>query len=230
MNANIKTARIVAVFFIIALILPSVMMKLVDSFLDAPNYLAAISENETQVIVGALIELVNGILIAGIGIAMYPILKPHNISIALWYAGFRIVEFATHVINVNNTLSLVSLSRESVQAGAPDADYFQTLGNSLLAGRHWDFLTYALVYCAGALMFYYLLYRSKLVPRWISAWGFVAVLLCLTAAILGFFGLSYQSTTYILLAAPIALNELTLSIWLIVKGFNSSASAYGPAK
>ncbi|MFC1996821.1 DUF4386 domain-containing protein [Chloroflexota bacterium] len=181
-------------------------------------------------IIGALINLVNGLLIAGIGIAMYPILKPHNSSIALWYAGFRIVEFVTHVINVNGTLSILSLSREYAGAVAPDAVYFQTLGNSMLAYRDWDYLTYGIVFCSGALMFYYLLYRSKLVPRWISIWGFIAVLLYLTAALLGIFGLSYQSTTFILLVAPIALNELTLSIWLITKGFNPSTNVSGAAK
>lgn len=103
-------------------------MKIVDIYFDAPNYLTSITENETQVIIGGLVEFVNGLLIAGIGIAMYPILKPHSISNALWYAGFRFVEFATHVINVNNTLSLVSLSREYVKAGVPDTGYFQTLG------------------------------------------------------------------------------------------------------
>lgn len=100
----------------------------------------------------------------------------------------------------------------------------------MLAYRHWDFLMYTLVYCAGAFLFYYLLYRSKLVPRLLSVWGFIAVLLCLTAALWGFFGLSYKSTTYFLLAAPIALNELTLAIWLIIKGFNPSTIASRHAK
>jgi hypothetical protein len=229
MNSK-NTARIVAVLFIVALILPTPIMKLVDSILDNPDYLASVSENETQVIIGSLVELVNGILVAGIGIAMFPILRLHSASIALWYASFRVVEFVTHVVNVIGTLPLIPLSREYVKAGAVEASYSQALGNLILAERDWNYLIYVVVFCTGALMFYYSLYKSRLVPRFLSVWGLVATLALLTAGILGMFGLDYKSMLFMILAAPIALNELTLSIWLIVKGFNPTAIASGPAE
>ena len=83
-----------------------------------------------------------------------------------------------------------------------------------------------IVFNLGALMFYYLLYQSKLVPRFLSVWGLVGVTLSLAAGLLAMFGLVILlSTISILLVLPIALNEIVLAVWLIVKGFNSSAIA-----
>ena len=76
-------------------------------------------------------------------------------------------------------------------------------------------------YCLGALIFYYLLYQSKLVPRWLSAWGLIGATLLLTRVPLSWFVFDPLSTS--LLAIPIIVNELVLAYWLIVKGFDSPA-------
>ena len=135
------------------------------------------------------------------------------------------------VVSVISTLSLLPLSQGFVKAGAPDASYFQTLGTSLVAVRDWtDLLGPMIVFGLGALMFYYLLYQSKLVPRFLSVWGLIGVALVLTGALLDMFGYSRFSTIPILLWLPIASNEMFLAIWLIVKGFNSSAIVSESAK
>lgn len=69
-------------------------------------------------------------------------------------------------------------------------------------------------------MFYYLLYQTKLVPRWLSAWGLIAVVLVLTWNLLETFGISFN--VGIIFGLPIILNEIFLGIWLIVKGFDAS--------
>jgi hypothetical protein len=74
-----------------------------------------------------------------------------------------------------------------------------------------------------------LLYQSKLIPRWLSGWGLIGATLILLTGLLGFFGLSLESTTTTILAAPIALQEMVFAVWLIVKGFNPSAIASGSA-
>jgi hypothetical protein len=76
-----------------------------------------------------------------------------------------------------------------------------------------------------ALILNYMLYQSRLVPRFISVWGLIGALLMLAAGLLGMFGLSRFSTITILLTLPLALNEMVLAVWLIVKGFNSSGFA-----
>ena len=74
----------------------------------------------------------------------------------------------------------------------------------------------------SALILYTLLYQSRLVPRWLSAWGFIGGVMVLTAGVLRLFGESSTSPTSILLTVPIGINEMVLAVWLIVRGFNSS--------
>ncbi|GAH30840.1 unnamed protein product [marine sediment metagenome] len=172
-----------------------------------------------------------GAAVVGIAVMMFPILKQHNKNIALGYVGSRIIECKIIVVSEIILLSLLTLSQEYVKAGAPDASYFQTLGTLLLAVGDWTHLLgINIVFGLGALILNYLLYKSKLVPRWISAWGFIGATLLLAAGLLGMFGLSSWSTISIFLALPIASQEMFLAVWLIVKGFNSSAIASESAK
>jgi hypothetical protein len=83
----------------------------------------------------------------------------------------------------------------------------------------------AIVFPLGAIMFYIVLYQSKLIPRWISVWGLVAVVLHLLATgIADMFSLmSSMSTLQNVLNFPIFLQEMVMAVWLIVKGFNAVA-------
>jgi hypothetical protein len=154
---------------------------------------------------------------------LFPILRKYNEALALGYVGFRLLEGVLFIAGVLGALSQLSLSQEYINAGAPNASYFQTLGNSVQAVINWTTLIYIIVFTLGALMFYYVLYRSKLIPRFISAWGFIAAALLLIGALLGMFGLIALPQVMIFLGPPIALNEIVLAGWLIVKGFNPSA-------
>ena len=79
--------------------------------------------------------------------------------------------------------------------------------------------------------YYYVFYQSKLIPRWLSGWGFLGAALSLAAALLTIFGQIIPfSTVFILLNFPIGVQEMVLAAWLIVKGFNSSAIASQSAK
>jgi hypothetical protein len=79
-------------------------------------------------------------------------------------------------------------------------------------------------FCLGALMYYILFYQSRLIPRWLSGFGIVAIILMTAACVLALFS-GNRITSYIPLAAPIALQEMVLAVWLIVKGFNPPVSA-----
>ncbi len=171
------------------------------------------------------------VAIAGIGLVIYPVLKQHNASIAILYVGSRLTEGILIIVGQASMLSLLTLSQEFVKAGAPDASYFQTLGELLPAAREWVGMLMFIVFCLGALLFYYLLYQSKLIPRWLSGFLFLGVILAFPAALLTLFGLlEVRSTIDISMQIPLMLSELTLAVWLIVKGFNSSAVASGSAK
>ena len=77
-------------------------------------------------------------------------------------------------------------------------------------------------FCLGAFMYYYLFFQSRLVPRWLSAFGIVAIILMFAACVLSLFS-GDPITGYIPLVLPIAVQEMVLAVWLIVKGFNPSA-------
>ena len=224
MNSNRKAAIIVGVLFIIATVAPLLSLSF-TRHIDTPDYLINVSANATQVIIGALFELIMAFAVAGIAITIYPILKKHNEALAIGYVGARIIEGVLFIVAVIGLLSLLTLSQEFVKAGAPDASYFQSLGTLLLAARDWaGHVLGSIVFPLGALILNYLLYQSKLVPRFISVWGLIGALLALTEGLLLMFGLIDPfSTNAILLNLPIAVNEMVLAVWLIVKGFNPSA-------
>ena len=127
-------------------------------------------------------------------------------------------------------LTLLTLSQEFVNAGSPDVSYFQTLGTLLQAVREWSGGVCAtIVFSLSALMLNYILYRSKLIPRLISGWGFIGAVLYLASGFLPYVRVWYALTIYSM-EILLALQEMVLAVWLIVKGFNPSAIASGSAK
>jgi hypothetical protein len=121
------------------------------------------------------------------------------------------------------------LSREYVAAGAPNASGFQALGALLLKGGDPLSALAGTIFCVGALMLYYMFYKSNLIPRWISVWGFIAIALHLATCILILLDLqSTFSMVNTMMNLPIALQEMVMAVWMIVKGFNSAAVASLP--
>jgi hypothetical protein len=122
-------------------------------------------------------------------------------------------------------LSLLTLSQEFVAAAAPNASAFQASGSLLLAVHDWTFvLGPNLMLGVNTMMCSYLLYKSRLVPRFIAVWGLTGATLVFIAGLLELFGVILQVSVWgMLLAMPIASYEMILAVWLIVKGFNSSA-------
>ena len=230
MNSNRKTAIIVGVLFIIALVFDIIGRGIYEPILNAPDFLVNAYPNKIQLIIGILLEFICAPAIVLIPIMLFPILKKYNESIALGYVGFRFLEGILFIFMVINSLSQISLSQDYLNSGTGNASYFQTLGNSIQAENDWATLIYIIVFTLGALMFYYLLYKSKIIPRFISVWGFITAALLLTGALLGMLGLIPLSKVMIFFGPPIALNEIVLSLWLITKGFNSSVIASGSAK
>ena len=226
MISHRKTAIIVGVLFITGTVAGMLSYVFLLPVLNAPDYLISVSANENQVIVGALFTLIMGVALAMVPVMLFPIFKKHNEALALGYVVFRALEFVTGIAGAISTLLLIPLSQEYVQAGAPDASNFQALGTLLLEAYYYSRIMMVIVFFVGALMFYYILYQSKLLPQFISVWGLIGVTLHLAEILLELFGLlpPFSVLTFVL-ALPIAVNEMFLAVWLIVKGFNSSAIA-----
>jgi hypothetical protein len=226
MNTSKKTARIVGVLFIIGTVAGVLSVVFTGPILDDPDYLMKVSADENQIIIGALLVLIMGFALAMVPVVLFPIFKKHNEALALGSVVFRgALEAGAYIAIVISWLLLLTLSQEYVKAGAPDASYFQTLGTLLLEAADSIGQILSIVFSLGALMIYYLFYQSKLIPRWLSVWGLIGAILYLAAPLLGMFGSELE-----ILFAPLALQEMVLAVWLIVKGFNSSAIASGSAK
>ena len=224
MKTHKKTARIVGALFLIAMVTSLLGGIWLETILSAPDYLINLSTNKIQVITGVLLELINGIAVVGIAVMMYPIFKKQDEALALGYVAFRIIEAVIIIAAVISPLSLIALSQEYIQAGASEASNFQTLSTSFLAVRaHLVGQLLGIFFSLAALLFYYLLYQSKLVPRWLSVWGLIGVVSVLIWNLIEIFGISISAG--MIFGLIIISNEIFLGIWLIVKGFNPSAIA-----
>ncbi len=228
MTSDRRIATTTGVLFIIATAASIASNPFLGSTSSA-NYLVDVSANATQVATGALLAFIAAAGSASIAVSMYPILRRHNEGLALGAVGFRLIEGTLYMVGVVFLLSLVTLSKDFVNAGTPNSPYYQTFGALLQAGHLWaSFVTAVLAFGIGGLLYYYIFFQTRLVPRWLSGWGLVAMALLIVAALLIMFDVIVPlSTVQIVLALPIAVQEMALGVWLIVKGFNPSAIAPG---
>lgn len=127
------------------------------------------------------------------------------------------------IFSKTSFLSLITLSQEYIAAGSPENSYFQALGAVALAERDWASQIQVVFFVLSALIFYYVLYKTKLLPRWLFVWGFIAVASLITANVLPVPDLTQGFNPTQLLFLPIFLSEILVAIWLIVKGFNPVA-------
>ncbi len=224
MDSNKKTARIVGILFIIATLAGLLGVIFLGS-LNAPDYLVNVSANGNQIILGAVLMLIMAAAIASIPVMISPIIKKYNGALALGYISFRIIEAVTIIIGAIGMLLLLTLSKQFIAAGAPDASYFQTLGTLLQTlVNNWNSLISTIFFSISALILNYILYRSRLIPRWLAIWGLVGAILHIVGGLLGMFEVVAESSTFgMVFVIPIALEEMVFAVWLIVKGFNLSA-------
>lgn len=218
-----RTARIVGVLILVGYVtygIPDGM--LIQPLLETADPLAAVSANTLQLTIGALIMAINSAAVIGISLFLFSVLKQHNETIALGYVGARVFESIVMIGGIIGLLLLVPVSQEYVQASSADASSLQAVGTLAV---HGNFLAYhiAMIGLAiGSLPFCYLLYQSRLVPRVIAVLGLIGYPALLTLMIVEIFGFG-GGPMLLILYLPGGVFEIGLAVWLLVKGFNSSA-------
>jgi hypothetical protein len=228
MNAIQKSARVAGVLFILATAAGLSGTAVLGSALEAPDFLSSISADGNRILVSALLSFVAACGSAGIAIALYPVLRKFNEGLALGSVGFRLIEAVFYTIGTLCLLALLALSRQAAGAGDQAAIAVQTVGHLLRAAKDLaGFVLGVMAFCIGGVSYYLVFYRTRLIPRWLSGWGLVALVLLFAAAIITLFdGEPYSILgNLVFLAFPIALQELVLAVWLIAKGFNPAAIA-----
>lgn len=213
----------VATLFLVTAAVSIPAAFLLDPILMAPDYLAGIYPNTATVALGALGWSINNIGIVFIAVFMYPLLRKLDETAAVGYLATRIIEGTVMMFGIVATLTLISLSGEFIQAGAPLNSWYQTLGDSLVRARLLGLSGVSLPLLGlGGCIFTWQLFRFKLVPRVISVVGLVGYALVLFAGIASWFGVIDASPqgNVPFLAIPVAVFEIILlPFWLFYRGF-----------
>ncbi|HEX7431194.1 MAG TPA: DUF4386 domain-containing protein [Candidatus Limnocylindrales bacterium] len=213
MSADRKAAAWIGVLYIIGTVGMVLSAVVTDAVLSGSAYLAQVAAEPNRVALGALFMLLAGLALAMVPVVFWPVGRRYNETLAMGYVVFRGgLETIFYVVTALGWLLLIALSKEP-DAG-PIAGFVRTTETVI-----WDQVI-AIPFVLGALMFYFVLYQSRLVPRWLSVWGLVGAVLYIVAPLGSMFGLSLG-----VLMAPLALQEMVMAVWLIAKGFNPSSIA-----
>jgi hypothetical protein len=217
-----KNAVIVGILFIIATAFLFIGEAFYGPVLDTPDYLDTAFPNRIVAAIGILIEFACVLAIPLIPVFAFPVLRKHSEVLALGYVVFRFFEAVLFILIDINKLSLINISQGYLNGSPADSAFYQNMGGFVQAWNIWGFSFYLLIFAIGALIFYTALYQSKLTPRFISVWGFIAAALILISAVLAMFEIDLSSmgaAVELVFVLPIALQEMVLAVWLIAKGF-----------
>jgi len=183
------------------------------------DILVNITKNLTRMRISNLVALINSLGIVVLAVLFYSVFYQQYKIIALVALGCFLAEAITLSVSKIGAYALIPLSQKFVEAGAPEASYFQTLGDFLYNGidrRGYD--VHMFFFCVGGILWYYLLYISASIPQALSIWGFVAIGLLLIPVLSLLYDRDF--TSLLVLGLPYAPYELVLGIWLFIKGFN----------
>ena len=222
-NSQRKIALTAGVLYLLTFV--SIPTLGLYSSIHSPNYILSHGP-DTAVFIGNILEII--VALAGIGtaVALYPVLKKQNEGLALGLVGSRVLEAGTMFTGVAFLLSIVTLK----QSGA---------GTESLVTSHALVALYDRIFLVGQsfmpavndMLLGLLLYQSRLVPRGLSLIGIVGAVVLVCGDIAVLFGIIDQHAASTGLAAvPVAVFEFSLGVWLVVKGFNSSALIFESGK
>ena len=220
-----KNAIAIGILFIIA----TAFLFVGDSFygpvLDTPDYLQVAYPNRISAVIGMLIEFSCILAIPLIPVFAYPVLRKHSETLALAYVVFRLFEAVLFVLVDITKLTLIKVSQLYLTAESSTVGLIEDIGATIQSWNEWAWVFYVLIFGFGALIFYIALYQSKLLPRWISIWGLIAIVMMMTSALLAMFGVELPDAIFGLLVIPIGVQEMVMAVWLIIKGFNPAVVA-----
>jgi hypothetical protein len=218
-----KIARVTGWLFIVTFVagIPPALM-LYTSMLGHPNYIVGAGA-DGRIAFGALLEMILIVANIGTAVVLFPILKRQNESLALGYVTARVMECVFIGVGILSLLAVVTLRQD---VGAAGGDPLVTAGRSLVAIHDWTFLLGPgwVVGVGNGLILGYLMYRSALVPRGMAMLGLIGgPLIILSGTLVLFNVIEPGSGAQVIATVPEFFWELSLGIYLIVKGFKTSS-------
>ena len=222
MTSARRTALVAGILYLITFASAIPAVFLLDPVLNDPNYIVSAGA-DTQVTLGAFLDLVNAFACIGTAVALFSVVKRQHEGFALGFVTTRMFEAAVIVIGVVCLLAIVTL-RQPDATGA-EATALTTVGQALVAIRDWTFLLGpSLMPAFNAVLLGWLLYRSGLVPRIIPTVGLIGAPLLFLSTIGTMFGVNEPTSVWTGIATlPIFLWELSAGLWMAIRGFNPSA-------
>jgi len=216
MKSNQKIGRITGVLLLLVFISGIIIFQFLQgAVLFSEDFITTTSENSNKIISSTLLGIVNGLVSIVIATLLLPIFKRHSPNLTYLYFAFCILNFIAIMADNVSVISMLELSNEYVKNGN---DSSLEILETLVFQRHrWTHYFYLLISCFPVFILYYTLYLSKLVPRILSIFGIVAVIIMFIEELLSIFGNSISMDMLL----PIALIQLILPLWLIFKGLNS---------
>lgn len=226
MTRTRRLALIAGVFYLLTFAFSIPAYFLYEPVLTDPGYIVGTGDADTRIILGAVLEMFTALAGIGTAVAVYPVVRRQSEAAALGFVTTRIYEAAVMIIGVLALVSIVSIRQAGAAEGTNDTALV-AVGQALVAVRDQTALFGpGFVPALNALLFGYVLYRSRLVPRLIPALGLIGAPL-LSASVIGMlFGLHGDESLFAPIAlAPIFFWELSIGLWMTFKGFNPSALA-----
>jgi hypothetical protein len=226
MDSDRRTARVVGVLFVVATVASILGSVVLGSVLDGADYLVGLAGHESQVVAAVLLFLLAASSAFGTAVLLFPILRRYAEGLAAGYVGLRGFENVFYAAGAVALLVMLTVSQNDAVSTAVPA--VPLLGAALLALHEWSVLIGTLIFASlGSLTLNYVLYRSRLVPRWLALWGLGAAPLVFLYGLIGILGWGRGlDSPYMLLAMPIALQEMVFAGWLFVKGFERRADEF----
>ena len=215
------SARRTAIIIGVLILAQMAGSALVNFFAEAPlfdgaGFLVNAAAHSNQVAVAVFIAILMEAIWVAIAILAFPIISGYSTRAALSLLSVSIVCLTIGVVENSSVMSMVSLSQAYSTASAADRAQLETMRIVVSSARNWPHYLGRMSDGFAALALYIALFRFALVPRAVGALGMIAVASMLTGLAMPFFG---RAVIFPLLA-PLGLTQLTLALWLIIRGFN----------
>lgn len=216
-------ARAAGIFYLLTFVSSIPALILIGPVLHDADYVTSAGQ-DMRVLWGCLLDAVNALTAVGSAVALFPVVKRQNESMALGFVTSRLLEGAVVMIGVVSLLAVVTMRQDLAGAPGGDTASLTATADALVDVRNWTFLLGpGLMPAFNAVLLGTLLYRSRLVPRMIPTVGLIGAPLLLAAMLATFFGAIEQvSSVSGVLTLPVAAWELSVGLWMTFKGFTPS--------
>jgi hypothetical protein len=212
-------SRLIGALFLSGFLLYGVGSSLVTSVVGAPDFLSTLSGHQTTLVIGAFLMLLNTAVDVGKGVLFFPILEKHGKRTALAYLAALIVEVVLLDVGVLALLMIVPLAQQGVDAGQASVGWAKALGSLAVQSNTMAYQIGQMSLGLGAVFLCLLLFRTRLIPRFLSIWGLVGYAILMAGTIAEIFGIHIG----VMLSIPGGVFEVGLGFWLIIKGFQPEA-------